>query len=93
MLLDFEWDPIKAATNIEKHGISFEEAMAAFDDPSALDYEDAVHSQTELRSHLIGRAGKRLVSVIYTLRAEKIRLITARLASRRERKFYASAKG
>jgi len=86
----FEWDPNKARRNIEKHGISFEEAATAFEDPLSFTRFDPDHSEDEDRFLLLGatRAG-RLVVVSHTDRGESIRIISARLASRRERRTYA----
>jgi uncharacterized DUF497 family protein len=90
----FEWDPAKAAVNERKHGVSFPEAATTFDDGCALDDADLLHSENEPRRVRVGRsANDRLVQVIYTLRGsahvQKIRIISARPASRRERAFYA----
>jgi uncharacterized protein len=89
MPLTFEWDLPKARTNLVKHGIAFEEAATIFGDPSSLTVPDAEHSLAEKRYVTIGRAfaGKLLV-VVHTDRGDNIRIISARVASRRERKFY-----
>ena len=86
----FEWDPNKARRNIEKHGVSFEEAATAFEDPLSFTRFDPDHSEDEDRFLLLGatRAG-RLVVVSHTDRGESVRIISARLASRRERRTYA----
>lgn len=90
----FEWDPRKAAANADTHGITFEAAVTVFADPDALDGPDLGHSAVEARSLRVGRAvDGRLLMVAYTVRrgdndAEKIRLISARRASRRERAAY-----
>jgi uncharacterized protein len=92
----FEWDSKKAAANEAKHGVSFEEAGSAFFDPGGLDGEDAEHSTTEPRRLLLARsaAGNTIV-VAYTLRShgheKSIRLISARLANRKEKKRYQEA--
>jgi uncharacterized DUF497 family protein len=90
----FSWDTQKAISNYEKHGVSFEEATTAFGDPEALDWKDLTHSQSETRFKRLGISveGKVLL-VVYTTRRTKdgketIRLITARQASRKERKAY-----
>ena len=87
----FEWDPEKARRNIARHGVSFEEAATAFGDPLSLTTYDPDHSEDEDRFLLLGatHAG-RLVVVSHTHRNEKIRLISARFASRGERRTYAS---
>jgi uncharacterized protein len=90
----FEWDASKAATNARKHGVSFGEAATVFADPDALDGPDLAHSAEEERSLHLGRSltGHVLV-VAYTIRGsgddEKIRIISARRASRKERAAYA----
>lgn len=89
MGLLFEWDEKKAYTNIEKHEVAFEEAATVFADENALTIDDPVHSQTEKRLITLGKshAGKLLV-VVHTERGNKIRIISARLASRKERAQY-----
>lgn len=90
MQIDIEWDYAKAAANLAKHGVSFEEAMTALLDPNALAQEDAT-AGSEQRWVLVGMSAKaRLVTVIYTLRGpDRIRLISARKATRRESTYYA----
>jgi uncharacterized protein len=89
----FSWDTQKAIINYEKHGVAFEEATTVFGDPEALDWEDLTHSQSEKRFKRLGISieGKTLL-VVYTTRRkdgkETIRLISARQASRKERKAY-----
>ena len=87
----FEWDPEKARLNITKHGVSFEEAATAFADPLSITRFDPDHSEDEDRYLLLGatHAG-RLVVVAHTDRRDKVRIISARLATRRERRTYAS---
>ncbi len=91
--MKFEWDDRKAAINFAKHGVSFLEAAAAFDDPRALYRDDPGHSKTEPRLHVMGRSGRKLLAVSYTLRGENVRLISARFASRQERRWYATTQG
>jgi uncharacterized DUF497 family protein len=89
MDLEFEWDPRKAAANLRKHGIAFEEAMTAFADPHSITISDPDHSDGEERFVLIGRSAvKRLLIVVHLERGERIRLISARLAASRERRSY-----
>jgi len=91
----FEWDPLKAAGNLAKHGVSFEEATTVFSDRDALDWEDLAHSQYEVRFKRVGRSiTGRILMVIYTIRRdehgkETIRIIGARQASQKERQVYA----
>lgn len=91
--LRFEWDPAKAAANLRKHGVSFEEAETAFSDEHALLQDDPDHSTDEERFVLIGlSAALRTVVVChcYRERADVIRLISARKATRTERRTYAA---
>jgi uncharacterized protein len=86
MALGFSWDPRKAASNDRKHGVSFEEAVTAFGDPLSLTVPDPEHSGSENRFVLLGlSASSRLLVVAHVERGDDIRLISARLASRRER--------
>jgi uncharacterized protein len=88
--MEIEWDPGKAAANEEKHGVRFEEAATSLLDPMALAQEDE-SSEGEARWVLIGMsANARLLTVVYTLRDEnRIRLISARKATRKEASCYA----
>ncbi len=91
----FEWDERKAESNRLKHGIAFEEAITAFDDPCALRAPDPGHSTpTEQRSWLIGESDSEVVVVVFTVRqpGDMVRLISARRANRRERKRYEESK-
>jgi len=91
----FSWDTRKARRNLEKHGVSFEEAVTVFADADALEWEDREHSEQEPRWKRLGlSAGGRVVILVYTSRRMKdgnptIRIISARRASRKERKAYA----
>lgn len=85
----FEWHADKAERNRGKHGIGFDEAATAFHDPAALIADDGAHSTRERRQRLIGEAASgRILVVSFTLRGERIRLISARPANRRERGLY-----
>ena len=87
--MNFEWDPSKAASNLEKHGVSFDEAATAFTDPLSSTIADPDHSEGEERFLLLGLSFRgRLVVVAHTDRGEAVRLISARLATRRERQDY-----
>ena len=90
----FDWDEKKASGNKKKHGIAFEEAITAFDDPFALIARDPKHSENELREWLIGEADPGVVVVIFTIRqpGNIFRIISARRASRKERKSYEKEK-
>ncbi|MEK7327999.1 MAG: BrnT family toxin [Chloroflexota bacterium] len=84
-----EWDEAKAEANLQKHGVSFEEAETVFDDPLSLTVLDPDHSVDEERFVDIGQSDKkRLLVVVYTERRKKLRLISARLATRAERITY-----
>ena len=87
----FEWDEEKAQRNILKHGISFDRAITAFDDPFALIAPDEKHSSAgEIREWLIGESDDGVLVVVFTRRwiGQTYRLISARRANRRERKRY-----
>ena len=85
----FEWDANKAATNLVKHGVSFEEAKTVFDDPLYIDFYDPDHSDEEHRYIMIGMSlQSRLLLVAYMERSDVIRLISTREATRAERKSY-----
>lgn len=90
--MQFEWDRGKSAENREKHGVTFEEGATAFEDPLSLTILDPDSSDDEARFILIGHAfSGRLLVVVHTDRDESTRLISARLATRRERQFYEQA--
>lgn len=88
--MKFEWDPIKAATNIRKHGVSFDEAVTVFKDPLAFIFDDVAHSENEHREIIIGiSALRRMILVCFVERVEDvIRIISARPATRQETKDY-----
>lgn len=93
MALIFRWDQWKAKTNLTKHGISFEEATSAFGDPLSITIEDADHSYGENRYILLGETLEHdLVIVAHTDRNGEIRIISARLATRQERRSYETGK-
>jgi uncharacterized DUF497 family protein len=88
--MKFEWDQVKAASNLKKHGVSFDLAITVFDDPNALIAPDPKHSVDEDREWIIGESDDGVLVVVFTRRLSgKIyRLISARKANRRERKLY-----
>jgi uncharacterized DUF497 family protein len=89
MGLTFEWDEKKAVANLKKHGVSFLEATTAFGDPLSITIPDAVHSKYEERFILIGQSKMgRLLVVAHCDKINKIRIISAREAIRRERETY-----
>lgn len=88
-MLDFEWGESKAATNLKKHGISFDEAASVFADPMAYSVSDPDHSEDESRYLTFGKSQTgRVLVVIHTHRAHAIRIISARKATRHERGIY-----
>ena len=87
--MKFEWDPAKAAENLRRHGVSFEEAATVFGDQLARTYEDPDDSQAEARELTFGlsRAGRALV-VAHCERRDRVRIISAREMTRREKRDY-----
>jgi len=91
----FSWDAAKALRNREKHGVTFEEAATVFADPEALDWKDTGHSEREDRFKRLGSSFTgRVFLIVYTIRRlkdakENVRIISARQASRKERRAYA----
>ena len=86
---NFEWDPKKAEANLRKHGVSFTEAVTAFGDPLSINMPDPDHSDREQRFIVLGMSERyRLLVVSYTERPPRTRIISARLATRNERKQY-----
>lgn len=91
---DFEWDGAKALSNVDKHGVSFDQAATVFLDRLALTVFDAAHSQEEERWLTVGLdAGGKLLVVSHTYHATgptsvRVRMISARPATKRERQFY-----
>ena len=91
MNTEFEWDPIKAGANQEKHGVSFVEAATVFFDPLSITVSDPAHSVDE-RRFVITRMSyqHRALIVVHVDRGVRIRIISARLATPAERKKYES---
>jgi uncharacterized DUF497 family protein len=89
--MEFEWDPAKAAANLEKHGVGFSEATTVFGDPLEITTADPDHSEAEFRFLSIGSSSAgRLLVVSYTEREGRTRIINARHATPKERKQYES---
>lgn len=87
--MEFEWDVYKAAQNLAKHGVSFDEASTVFGDPLSGTVRDPRPAPRELRFVTIGLAtSQRLLVVAHTDRDDRIRIISARRATRRERREY-----
>ena len=85
MTLVFEWDDAKAAENVRSHGVAFAQAVFAFRDPFAVEWIDLRKDYREERIILLGAACNQILTVVYTERGERIRIISARRASRKER--------
>jgi uncharacterized DUF497 family protein len=82
----YEWDPAKAASNLRRHGVSFAEATSVFLDPAALTFSDPDHSDEEDREITIGVSTRqRVLFVSHGARGHRIRIISARRATRRDR--------
>ncbi len=89
MAFEFQWDPVKAASNLSRHGVAFADAASAFADPLSITIPDPLHSRDETRFVLVARAHSgRLLVVVHVDRGQAIRLISARPATRKERKTY-----
>ncbi|HEY7390704.1 MAG TPA: BrnT family toxin [Bryobacteraceae bacterium] len=89
--MEFEWDSAKGESNLEKHGVSFAEAITVFGDPLEVTIPDPDHSEGEFRFLSLGRSARgRLLVVAYTEREGRIRPISAREAAPKERRNYES---
>jgi uncharacterized DUF497 family protein len=84
----FEWDDVKAMANLARHGVAFDVARGVFRDPFAIDWLDDRQEYGEPRYATIGMAAGRLIYVAYTMRAERIRLVSARGAEPHEHRIY-----
>ena len=92
-MTEFEWDTDKAAENLRKHGGSFEFAAKAFRDPFAVEWIDDREDYGEERTILLGMADGSILVVVYTERENRIRLISARRATKNEQDIYHSKNG
>ena len=89
MAVLFDWDSAKATANLAKHGVSFEEGSTIFGDPLSVTTPDPRHSQGGERFAILGLSARgRLLAVYHTERGARIRIISARQATRRERTDY-----
>ena len=89
MGLVFEWDPDKADRNARTHGVSFDEASTTFRDPLSVTIGDPLHSEGEARFVLIGHSIRnRVLVVVHTERRDRVRVISARRATRKEIRSY-----
>ena len=87
--MEFKWHDEKCARNLAKHGVTFEEAATVFDDPLYIDFFGPAHSEDEQRYIRVGCSKRgRVLVVSYTERKQRIRLISARPATRREKQVY-----
>ena len=84
----FEWDEAKAEANLTKHGIDFLDAALVFDNEARLDWFDDREDYEEDRFCTVGAVQGRIIFVAYTIRADHIRLVSARRASKKEREEY-----
>ena len=88
-MFNFEWDDQKAAGNLVKHAVSFDEAVSVFGDTLALTFSDTYHSEVEERSRTYGFSNReRVLVVVHTERRNNIRIISARKATRYEKNIY-----
>ena len=85
--LEFEWDEDKAAANWKKHGVDFRDAVRVFSDPFRKEFYDAAHSGDENRYNTIGMV-RDILFVVYVERGERVRVISARKATPKERRWY-----
>lgn len=89
MNVSFGWDEQKAASNLSKHAVSFEEARTVFDNPLAVIFDDEVHSSAEPREIIVGHSSNgRLLMVCFTERSGLVRIISVRRATKKERQDY-----
>ena len=88
-MLPFVWDETKAVSNLRKHGVSFEQASAAFDDPGITFLQDETIAYGEVRMIAIGLMGMTLLTIVFTERGEAIRIISARRSNKMEERIYA----
>jgi uncharacterized DUF497 family protein len=86
--MKFEWDENKNKSNLEKHGIDFNQAKKVFNDKDKIEFTDKRKDYGEERIKIIGKAMDLLLSVVYTMQDTTVRIISARAASRKERKDY-----
>jgi uncharacterized DUF497 family protein len=86
--MDFEWDGAKADANRRKHGIRFEVAVEVFFDPRRYELADDREDYGEARFVTVGRVGRRLLTVVHAEKDDRIRIISAREATRDERERY-----
>jgi uncharacterized DUF497 family protein len=88
MDIEFEWDDVKAAQNVRDHGVTFAQATLAFRDPFATEWINLRKAYGEEQIILLGICGDQVLNVVYTNRGERIRIISARRATRHEQENY-----
>ena len=88
MNVDFEWDSAKAASNLRKHGVPFFKACQVFKDAGRLEQPDFSGDHSEERWDVLGRVEDTILFVVFTLRGERVRLISARRATHNEQRTY-----
>lgn len=88
----FEWDEKKDSNNKRKHGFSFQDANQAFFDPLSITLDDVIHSFEEQRFILLGAINHTIVTISFTQRYDRIRIISCRSATRKERNLYEQSK-
>ncbi len=87
--MEFEWDPDKSDANLKRHGVSFHKAATVFGDPLAITFNDPDHSMGEHRFLTFGHSRlNRLLVVVHTERRGETRIVSARRATRQEKKIY-----
>jgi uncharacterized protein len=86
--MEFEWDEKKARSNLAKHGVSFRAAQIVFNDPNVYEEPDDFSKEGEERWKAIGLADMRLLAIIYAMRGETLRIISARRATKTEQHGY-----
>jgi uncharacterized DUF497 family protein len=87
--MKFEWDSEKARINLRKHRVSFEEAATVFSDNLSFTYDDELHSRIERRYATLGMSDRgRLLVIAHTMRGERVRIISAREVTSREKRWY-----
>jgi uncharacterized DUF497 family protein len=91
--MEFQWDSKKAKSNLSKHRVSFEEAVLVFSDTLSFTFDDEAHSHAERRYATLGISARgRILVVAHTMRGEQVRIISAREATPRERRWYEKEK-
>lgn len=91
-MLEFEWDEEKARSNLRKHGVSFDDAVLAFDDLFSFHGGEQVVEHGEVRYMLLGLMSRSLLAVVYTHRGDVVRIISARRANKYEQRLYAQSR-